>query len=354
MLRPLFSIAVPTYNRPDLLKQSLLSIIGQTFSDFEVIVGNDYHKETLSAQLLGIKDPRVRFVNHPQNLGELGNMNALLGMSCGRYFTWQFDDDLYAPNFLEAVHSALVKFDFPLCVFTSYKIIRGTSFPDLTKNSSGQEQLFSGRQFLRMYFSSKLKAMGCTGVYNAGYLRRIGGVERLTDGPFALYSEYLLLVRTGLLEKVAYIDAPLVLYRAHEGSWGPTNTEVDIYKQAGENLVRESVKVFSRLELRDDFHQNLSSILQLPLNIFVGKLAARGGCLDGHAVMAYLFSMKEQFNSLKGSALYWIALASLGQAGVRLVWPIAKLTFKSAAPSGLVKFARTVRSFFPRRRSFWN
>ncbi|MFA4853438.1 MAG: glycosyltransferase, partial [Bacteroidales bacterium] len=77
-LKPLFSIGVPTYNRKDLLKQTLLSILEQSFADFEVIVGNDFPDETISAESLGIDDRRVRFINNKQNLGELENMNSLL------------------------------------------------------------------------------------------------------------------------------------------------------------------------------------------------------------------------------------------------------------------------------------
>ena len=50
---PFFSIGVTTYNRPELLKQTLDSISMQTFSDFEVIVGNDFIQEPLSAAALG-------------------------------------------------------------------------------------------------------------------------------------------------------------------------------------------------------------------------------------------------------------------------------------------------------------
>lgn len=53
---PFFSIGITTYNRPDLLKQTLDSISAQTFADFEAIVGNDYAEEPLSAELLGITD----------------------------------------------------------------------------------------------------------------------------------------------------------------------------------------------------------------------------------------------------------------------------------------------------------
>ena len=71
ILTPLFSIGVPTYNRKDLLLKTIMSILQQTFTDFEVIIGNDYTKEYLSSEDLGIKDPRVRIINHQQNLGEL-------------------------------------------------------------------------------------------------------------------------------------------------------------------------------------------------------------------------------------------------------------------------------------------
>ena len=355
-LTPFFSIGVTTYDRRELLKQTLVSIINQTFSDFEVIVGNDYVQEPLSAEFLGIEDPRIRFVNHPQNLGEVGNMNSLLGMSHGKYFTWLADDDLYAPDFLQMLHVTLVKFDLPPCAFTSYRHIRGTSSPDVAQKFSGLAQLFSGRRFLRMYLGGKLKVIGTYGVFDTESLRQMGGVERLCEAPMVPLAEYMLLVRCGLLENIAYIDAPLVLYRAHETSWFRMNPDVDFYKQAGQNLVRESVEVFSRPELRDDFHRNLSSLLRLPVKGLVRTLAARDGYLDGREVMAYLFSMKEQFNSLKGSILYWMALANLGQAGVRLVWRVARSKFKSAAPAGLLKLARKVRSFFPRheRKAFWD
>ena len=120
---PFFSIGVTTYNRPDMLKQTLRSISAQTFLDFEVIVGNDYIHEPLSAELLGIMDSRIRFINHPQNLGEAQNMNTLFDMSRGRYFTWQCDDDLYAPNFLGDVHSALVKFNFFESLFNIFFLV---------------------------------------------------------------------------------------------------------------------------------------------------------------------------------------------------------------------------------------
>lgn len=350
-LTPFFSIGVTTYNRPELLKQTLVSIISQTFANFEVIVGNDYIQEPLSADLLGITDPRIRFVNHPRNLGEALNMNTLLELSQGRYFTWQCDDDLYAPNFLEEVHSALVNFNLPPCVFTSYEFIYGTSFPDTAKIISGKRQLFSGREFLRMYWSGKLKAMGCTGVYNKEYLKRIGGVECLTDTSTPLYSEHLLLVRAGLLKHVAHIDQPLVRYRIHEGAWGCTATDLRLYGQAGQNLVHESITVFSNPKLRNDFRQNIDSVLKFVVFEYFSKTRARDGCLSRHESIPFFFSIKRQFNPLKGSELYRIAIVSWGWTGLRLAWWLAtKFDLKAVISPIFFKIASELRSFFKRHQ----
>ena len=348
---PFFSIGVTTYNRPELLKQTLASISAQTFADFEVIVGNDYIQEPLSAAQLGVKDLRMRFVNHPRNLGEVRNMNALIDLSRGRYFTWLTDDDLYEPNFLAEVHSALVKFDLPACVFTSFEHIYGTAIPAAAKTVSGQAQLFSGRRFLRLYWSGALKAMGCTAVYDKAWLKRLGGVESLADTSFALYSEHLLLIRAGLLDQVVYLDQPLVRYRIHEGSWGCSAKDLLLYKQASQNLIRGSIDVFSRPELRDDFRRNMASVLEFTATDFFSRVRSSENCLKRIDVLPFLFSLKKQFNSLKGSILYWKALLSWGHIGARTIWWLGtKFDFKAAAEQGHFKFGRSLYSFFWRHK----
>ena len=317
---PLFSIGVTTYNRPELLKQTLGSILSQTFTNFEIIVGNDYVKERLSPDLLGIRDPRIRFVNHPINLGEAQNMNRLLHMSRAPYFTWQCDDDLYASNFLEEVHAALVKFNLPPCIFTSYELVYGASFPNTPKIISGRAQPLSGREFLTMYRKGELKATGCTAVYEKGCLKRLGEIECLADSPTPLYSEHLLLVRAGLLERVAHIDAPLLRYRVHKGAWTWKTKDLPLYKQAGHNFLLESIKVFRDPSLQDDFRQNIASVLRFLVAEYFAKARTKSGYLSRHEVVPFFFSLKNQFNSLIGSTFYRDALISWRWTGVRLAW----------------------------------
>jgi hypothetical protein len=350
--RPLFSIGLATYNRKDALRRCIDSILAQTYGDFELIVGNDYPLEQLSSKVIGIDDPRIRFVNHPQNLGEFGNLKALLEMGNGAYFTWQFDDDLYAPNFLESVHSALRKFNHPPCVFTSYQMIRGNSTPHPLKAYFGSSRCIGGRQFLRLYLSGKIHVMGLAGVYEAEYLRKSGGFEHISNSPFALYSEYSLLLHAGLVNNVAYIGAPLIYYRAHEGSWSTTNTDVETYRHTGLHLVRKSIEVLSRPPLREDFGRNVLAVSRLVFYEFVEKSSQRAGISSVQEAKQFWTQLTSCFESPVRIQLQPDGLLSLRRALLWFPLPFLIGKFKATAPSSLVKLTFKLLSVFQRRRFF--
>ncbi|MBE0596224.1 MAG: glycosyltransferase family 2 protein, partial [Desulfuromonadales bacterium] len=251
---PFVSIGITTYNRHDLLREALASILAQSFTDFEVIVGNDYQAETLTGEMLGIDDPRIRFVNHPQNLREVGNMNALLALASGRYFTWLFDDDLYEPGFLQAAHEALVKTGFPPALFPSYRVVKGTATAPAPAIGPGAVRQLDGGEYLRGYFSGRLKLISTCGLFATETLRQVvGGIEELSGSAVGLYSEYHFLIRCALLERLVYLDAPYVVFRAHDGSWGANNRDLAIYLHAGEALVRRCSEILLHPLLRRDY-----------------------------------------------------------------------------------------------------
>lgn len=317
-MKPFFSIGVTTYNRREMLKECLFSILSQTFSDFEVLVGNDYPQESLSSELLGIHDSRIQFINHPQNLGEINNMNTLLRMSRGRYFTWFADDDMYALDFLQAVHAALVRYDFPPCVFTSY--MSGSTFYDDAERSVRRGQLFTGSQFVQLYLARKLKAIGCYGIFNREYIRQNGAMEQLGVG-FSPYSDNLLVIRSGLLEKVVYIDTPLVFFRTHEQSISYTSPDIGAYMSAQEDLFCECIKVFRSGPLSVDFHSNLFLLLRWCIGD-IATVVRRSGFIDRRQAISYLFFIKRCLSFLRDSAFYWRMIGLLANTALQLTWDI--------------------------------
>jgi glycosyltransferase involved in cell wall biosynthesis len=327
-MTPLFSIGVTTYDRWALLRETLVSISRQTFGDFEVLVGNDHVAQPLSADDLGVDDPRLRIVNHPRNLGETGNMNALLALASGRYFTWLADDDLHAPRFLEATRTALETFGAQ-CAFASYAF--GAAFPEEAVAATPPIRMLTGREFLREYLARSLKALGCYGVFETSILRALGGMERLGQG-FSPYSDNLLAIRCGLLDRIAYVDAPLVLFRAHPGSVSLTSRDVAAYTTAQEALVERALPVLTAESLRADFARNLFMLLRWCIRDFAAVVARAGG-LGGGAAVRYLRFVAAAARPLRGSGLYAPTLRFAARTGARVAVDMVRSVGRGAAPA---------------------
>ncbi|HUX95567.1 MAG TPA: glycosyltransferase [Bacteroidales bacterium] len=299
---PFFSIGVTTYNRKNLLLQTVLSLLNQDFSDFEIIIGNDYPDEQLTQELIGVKDDRIVIVNNDPNLGELSNMNSLLKLAKGRYFSWQFDDDLCAPVFLSEAHKALEKFCYPECVFSSFAYVYGSSNAKFTGKRNGIT-LYTGREFLRSYLSGRIRVLGSAGFMQTDYLRSIGGAIKLSEGKMAVYSEYFLIFKAGLLDKIAYLNSNLVVNRVHENSWSCNSNEASIYRQAGINLVRESLLIFSDHRIRKDFPQNIISLFKSVISVVITKNRMAGLHVTRSDITHFVSEIKKELKLLEDPEL---------------------------------------------------
>ena len=344
---PFFSIGVTTYDRKEMLIETLLSITSQTFSDFEVIVANDNPARTVTGESLGISDPRIRFINHAKNLGEFENMNSLLLASRGRYFTWLADDDLYAPEFLQTAHDALIKFDYPACVFTSFRDVSNGRVPEHKEIQLEDIHIFNGGEFLRRYLARELKAIGVMGLFDRDYLKRTGGLEDVSDDGQGLYCEYMIIIKAGLLEKIAYIDVPLVFFRVHQATWLMASSDAAQYQRASINLVRKGIDCFRQPQLLPDFDQNLSNILKwFMFDVVIALRRVRSFRLP--QFVGFLFFARGYIASLRGSEIYRKAWRCLLKAEVWLGWVLLKQTFLARAPRPMIRLAYSIRSFFYR------
>ncbi|OQY48969.1 MAG: hypothetical protein B6242_00825 [Anaerolineaceae bacterium 4572_78] len=325
---PLFSIGVTTYNRPKLLKETLISILTQTQSDFEVIIGNDFVEQPISKETLGMHDPRLRIINYPQNLGEFENMNTLLAKSKGRYFTWLGDDDMYLPTFLENIHQALTKFDFPSCVFTTF--ISGATPPDNMcdfHTAQPEGELISGRQFLQRYLNRSIQVQGLWGVFDREYITRLGGIKLLcNEFHHPLYGDNLLAIQCGLLEKLVYIDAPLVFFRTHEKSVSWTTSDLGAYITAQENLWQESMTIFRHESLADDFESNLSLLFKWSIRDILA-VVRRSQKVNIPQIKMYLSLLRKYMKFLKSPRFYWQTRMYEVRITLRLILSIMKKNY---------------------------
>ncbi len=107
----LVSIGMPTYNRANLIKRALDSLLSQTYKNIELIISDDGSTDDTEkvCQEYVARDLRVRYIRHPKNIGHVVNFEFVMREAKGDYFMWAADDDHWDKTFIEKLLSALQK-----------------------------------------------------------------------------------------------------------------------------------------------------------------------------------------------------------------------------------------------------
>lgn len=100
-MSPKVSIIITTYNRQELLKETIDSILAQTFSDFELIIIDNYSKFDFLEFINLFKDSRIKAFQNKNNGLIAINRNFGISLASGTYISFCDDDDLWESNKLE-------------------------------------------------------------------------------------------------------------------------------------------------------------------------------------------------------------------------------------------------------------
>lgn len=122
----LVSIILPIYNGEKYMRESIDSIIAQTYTNWELLImddGSTDHTAEICAKYTD-KDSRIHYYKNPQNMRLPRTLNRGFSLAEGVYLTWTSDDNYYYPTALERMVGALEveKKDF---VFASCDVIDG-------------------------------------------------------------------------------------------------------------------------------------------------------------------------------------------------------------------------------------
>ncbi|MEH2381229.1 MAG: glycosyltransferase family 2 protein [Nostoc sp.] len=98
--QPLVSVIIPTYNRPEYLKQAIASAIKQTYQNIEIIISDNCSSENPQELVASFGDSRIKFWRHQQNMGMLANQQHGFKMARGKYVASLHDDDIWNEDFL--------------------------------------------------------------------------------------------------------------------------------------------------------------------------------------------------------------------------------------------------------------
>lgn len=100
---PLVSIGMPIYNSEKTLRLAIDSILGQTMSDFELIISDNCSTDATSSicRDYASRDSRIIYTRQTSNIGGERNFKFTLDQGRSKYFMWAAGDDIRTNDFLE-------------------------------------------------------------------------------------------------------------------------------------------------------------------------------------------------------------------------------------------------------------
>jgi glycosyltransferase involved in cell wall biosynthesis len=109
--QPRLSIGLPVFNGEKYLRETLDSILTQSYADFQLIISDNASTDS-TEQICGdyaAIDSRIHYYRNKRNLGAPRNFNRVFELSSGEYFKWAAYDDVLAPEYLKKCIDVLDK-----------------------------------------------------------------------------------------------------------------------------------------------------------------------------------------------------------------------------------------------------
>jgi glycosyltransferase involved in cell wall biosynthesis len=107
---PFFTIAIPTKNRTDQLRNAVRSVREQTFDDVEIVVcdnSDEPHAPAVASIVAATEDPRVRYVRTSGNLSMPDNWERAIADARGEYVGILTDRSVFRRDALSLVHAEI-------------------------------------------------------------------------------------------------------------------------------------------------------------------------------------------------------------------------------------------------------
>lgn len=96
---PKVSVLMPVYKTNEkYLREAIESILGQTFTDFELLILDDCPEDTRESIVKSYNDKRIKYAKNEHNLGITPSRNELIDMASGEYLAVFDHDDVSMPE----------------------------------------------------------------------------------------------------------------------------------------------------------------------------------------------------------------------------------------------------------------
>jgi glycosyltransferase involved in cell wall biosynthesis len=156
-----FTIIIPLYNKEKYIENAIKSILNQTFTDFNLLIINDYSTDQSVEIASKYISDRVRIFHHKKNSGLAAARNSGIKNATSNYVTFLDADDVWKPTFLESIFQLIQNFPEARIFGTNYEEV----WDEVVKNpKNGSEILPIDFKGYIPFFKINIKQ----GIYNHG------------------------------------------------------------------------------------------------------------------------------------------------------------------------------------------
>lgn len=203
------SVLIPAYNASKYIDDCVLSILKQSFYDFEMVIIDDNSSDGTYKKLLGYQriDPRVRVFKNDINLGIAGNRNKAVSLSKGKYIVWQDADDIALENRLSTLFNYMeANPDIGIC---------GSSIEIFDERGGGSIRSYplTDSEIRRALYRYSPIAQP-SAIVRSDILKRVG----LYDLKYPPAEDLDMTFRIGMLSRLANVGEVLLRYRENPSS----------------------------------------------------------------------------------------------------------------------------------------
>ena len=202
---PLVSVLMTAFNRERYIANAIESVLGQTFTDFELIVVDDGSEDrTVDIARKYEADSRVRVVINKRNLGDYPNRNHAATLARGQFLKYHDSDDMMYPLCLATMVPPLFAEPLAALALSAGRWWPGGPCPML---------LTPRLSYQREFLGSGLFMCGPGGaLFRTEVFRSLGGFPQ-----FGVVSDHVLWLKACARFNVLLLPADLFWYRVHPG-----------------------------------------------------------------------------------------------------------------------------------------
>lgn len=201
----LVSIIMPNYNGAKFLKETIDSVVNQTYKNWELLFVDDCSTDNSVDLVAQYKDPRIRIFKNKTNSGAATSRNIALREAAGKWIAFLDSDDLWEENKLKKQIQFMHDHDYHFS-YTSYVHINEESEP-LNVKVTGPKKIMKRKMFCYNY-------VGClTVMYDA---ELVGLIQ--VEPTLKSRNDYAIWLKACKLCDCYYLDDTLSKYRVRNNS----------------------------------------------------------------------------------------------------------------------------------------